>query len=413
VEPKQLSGLVRGELDWIVMKALEKDRSRRYETANGFAADIARYLGDEPVLACPPSTGYRLRKFARRHKGPMLAGAALAALLVLGTVGTSIGLVWALQAERLATDRLVEVTREQERAMAAQKQAQEKAAIAKAVNEFLQEDLLGEAAPDRNPRSSKVTVEEVLGRAAARVTGKFEQQPQIEAAIRMTIGNTFSKLGNYPAAQSQFERALEIRRRILGEEHADTLVSMNNLAGAFRDQGEFARAEPLLVKTLEMNLRIHGNDDPDTLLSMNNLGLLYKDERRFADAEPHFVAALAGCRRVRGEEHADTLTTMNNLALLYRTRGQFAKAEPLYVASLEAFRRGWGEEHPYTIKSMSNLAGLYRAQGQIAKAKPLLVTALEISRRVLGAEHPDTLILESNLAELGKDIKATEHVRKP
>lgn len=413
LEPNKLSGLVRGELDWIVMTALEKDRTRRYETANGFAADIARYLGDEPVLACPPSASYRLRKFVRRHKGPVLAGSALAALLVLGTVSTSTGLVWALRAERLSNERLIEVTQEQKRATAAEKQAEEKAAIARAVNEFLQEDLLGEAAPDRNPRARKVTVEDVLGRAAASVAGKFEQQPQIEAAIRMTIGNTYSKLGDYPAAQSQLERALEIRRRILGEEHPDTLVSMNNLAGLFRDQREYARAEPLLETTLEVNRRIRGEEHPDTLLSMNNLALLYRDQGQFARAEPLFVAALEGCRRVRGEEHPDTLKTMNNLALLYKNQGQFAKAEPLYVTSLEAFRRGWGEEHPYTIKSMSNLAGLYLAQGQIAKAKPLIVKALEVSRRVLGEEHPDTLILENNLAELGRNIQATEHVRKP
>src|SRR5438132_2646279 len=102
-EPAKLSKLMRGELDWIVMKTLEKDRNRRYETANGFAADVQRYLADEPVQACPPSAGYRLRKFARRNKGPMAAALALAALLVLGTVGTSIGLAWALQAERTAT----------------------------------------------------------------------------------------------------------------------------------------------------------------------------------------------------------------------------------------------------------------------------------------------------------------------
>ena len=260
------------------MKALEKDRVRRYATANGFAADITRYLSDEPVLACPPSTGYRLRKFVRRNKGAVLAGSALAALLVLGTVGTSIGLVWALRAEQLATDRLADVTREKELATAAQKQAQEQAAITRAVNEFIQEDLLGEAAPDRNPRAKQVTVEEVLGRAAVRVAGKFEQQPEIEAAIRMTIGDTYSKLGDYSAAQPHLERALEIRRRILGEEHADTLVSMNNLAGLYKSQGQFAKAEPLIVKALEISRRVLGEEHPDTLILQNNLAELRKEQ---------------------------------------------------------------------------------------------------------------------------------------
>src|SRR5439155_19645180 len=139
--------------DCIVMKTLEKDRNRRYETANDLARDIKRYLQDEPVLACPPSAGYRLRKFARRNKGPVGASLALAALLLLGAVGTSIGLVWALQAERTAT-------LEKERATAAETQAKEEAAIARAVNDFLRNDLLAEAAPDKNARARKVTVEE-------------------------------------------------------------------------------------------------------------------------------------------------------------------------------------------------------------------------------------------------------------
>ncbi len=126
-DPRRLGHSMRGELDWVVMKALEKDRRRRYETANDFAADVMRYLTDQPVQACPPSAGYRLRKFVRRNKGPVAAGLALTALLVLGTVGTSIGLVWALRAERKATQ-------EKERATAAETKAKEEAAIAEAVS---------------------------------------------------------------------------------------------------------------------------------------------------------------------------------------------------------------------------------------------------------------------------------------
>src|SRR5438445_176101 len=230
MEPAKLTKLVRGELDWIVMKTLEKDRNRRYETAHGFAADVQRYLADEPVQACPPSTWYRLRKFARRNKGRVTAGLALAALLVLGTAGTSVGLGRALQAEKLATDRLIEVTREKERATTAKMEAKDEAAIAKAVNDFLQDDLLAEAAPDKNARNKKVTVEEVLGRAASRIAGKFDQQPLIEAAIRLTIGDTYLKLGNFSAAQPHLQRAWDLRRRLLGDEHPDTLISMNSLA---------------------------------------------------------------------------------------------------------------------------------------------------------------------------------------
>jgi non-specific serine/threonine protein kinase/serine/threonine-protein kinase len=434
-EPAKLTKLVRGELDWIVMKTLEKDRNRRYETASGFAADVQRYLSDEPVQACPPRAGYRLRKFLRRHKGPVAAGLALAALLLLGIVCTSLGLAWALRAERtataerdraqtaeqlatdrlleatqqkeratsaekLATNRLLDVTKEKERATAAEVQAKEEAAIAKAVNNFLQYDLLAEAAPDKNPRNKKVTVEEVLGRAAARIAFKFDQQPLVEATIRQTIGDTYHALGDYPAAQPHLERALEVRRRVLGEEHPDTLNAMNNLADLYQDQGRYAQAEPLFVKTLQVSRRVLGEEHPHTLTSMSNLGVQYQHQREFAKAEPLFVKALEVRRRVLGEEHPDTLTAMNNLATLYQAQEHFAKAEPLYVKTLEVSRRVLEEEHSETLNLMNNLAMLYQAQGKFAKAEPLFLKALEVRRRVLGEEHPGTLTVMNNLATL-------------
>jgi eukaryotic-like serine/threonine-protein kinase len=428
MEPAKLTKLMRGELDWIVMKCLEKDRNRRYETASAFAADVQCYLKDEPVQACPPSTWYRLRKFALRNKGPVAAGVALAALLALGIVGTSIGLAWALREERaaiaaataeaqqrqdaetqrdrakiaeaLATERLLAVTKEKERATAAEANAKEEAAVAKAVTDFLQNDLLAEAAPAKNPRNKKVTVEEVLGRAAARIAGKFDQQPRIEAAIRQTIGDTYRELGNYPAAQPHLERALEVWRRVLGEEHPDTINSMNNLAALYWDQGHYPKAEPLWVKVLEVGRRVRGEGHPDTINSMNNLAALYRDQGQYAKADPLFVKVLEVRRRVQGEEQPETLQSMNNLAMLYRDQGQYSKAEPLLVKTLEVGRRILGEEHPDTLQFMSNLADLHRTQGQYPKAEPLAVKSLEVRRRVLGEEHPDTLISMNNLAML-------------
>ncbi len=429
-EPHKLSQQLRGELDWIVMKALEKDRNRRYESANGFSDDVQRYLNDEPVQACPPSARYRLRKFVRRNKGPVGVSLALAALLLLGTMGTSIGLVWALQAERaatlagtaeaeqrqvaetqrdraqtaekLATDRLLEVTKEKERATAAETQAKEEAAIAQAVNDFLQNDLLAEAAPDKNARSRKVTVEEVLGRAAARIAGKFDQQPRIEAAILQTIGDTYHALGDYPAAQPHLERAWEIRRRVLGEEHPDTLGSTNSLAALYQDQGQLAKAEPLFVKALEISRRVMGEEHLKTLSYMNFLALLYQAQGQFAKAEPLFVDTLEVRRRLLGDEHQDTFDSMNNLGMLYQAQVQYSKAEPFYVNALELRRRFLGEEHPDTLASMNNLASLYQDQAQFAKAEPLFVDALELRRRVLGDEHPRTLDSTNNLGLLYK-----------
>jgi eukaryotic-like serine/threonine-protein kinase len=414
-DPKHLSRLVYGELDWIVMKSLEKDRARRYATAVGLGHDVERHLRDEPVQACPPSAGYRLRKFLRRNKGPVVAAAALAMLLVLGIVGTSLGMAWALQAERLAvaaadaeahqrgeaetqrdraeaaenlaTDRLAEVTKEKNRATAAEAVATEEAAIAQAVNEFLLNDLLGEAAPEKNARDTQVTVEELLGRAAARIEGKFADQPRVEAAIRKTIGHTYLSLGNYPAAQPHLERALELRRAVLGEEDRSTLSTMNNLAVVYRALGDRAKAEPLLVESLEITRRTLGEEHPDTLPGMHNLALLYSDE----EAEPLLVKALEISRRVLGEEHPRTLHAMTGVAMRQWRKGELAKAETTFVQVLDIRRRVLGEEHPDTLASMHNLAGLYRAQKEYAKAEPLAVECVEVSRRVLGEEHAEAI----------------------
>jgi serine/threonine protein kinase/tetratricopeptide (TPR) repeat protein len=390
-DARQLDRTIRGELDWVVMKALEKDRRRRYETANDFATDVMRYLTDQPVQACPPSAGYRLRKFVRRNKGPVAAGLSLAALLVLGTVGTSIGLVWALRAERTATQ-------EKERAAAAEKQANEEAAVAGAVRDFLTDDLLAEAAPDKNARNKKVTVEELLGRAAARLAGKFAQQPRIEAEIRVTIGFASAKLGDYTGAHQQLERAWEIGRRDLGEDHPRTLYFMGLLGAMYVKQGKFAQAEPLLLQAMEVSRRALGPEHAVALAAMHYLGGLYGDQGKFAQAEPLLVQALEIFRRLLGEEHTSTLGTMNDLATVYQCQGKLAQAEPLVVRALEVRRRILGDEHPDTLFGMNNLAMLWKDQGKLAQAEPLFVQVLEGRRRVLGEEHPDTLSAMNNLA---------------
>jgi serine/threonine protein kinase len=352
VDARRLGTSFRGELDWVVMKALEKDRRRRYETANDFAADVRRYLDDQPVAACPPSAGYRLRKFVRRNRGPVAAGLALAALLVLGTVGTSFGLVWALRAERtattaaeraraaevLATDRLHAVTKEKERATAAEAKAKEEAAVAAAIREFLTKDLLDQAQPYQNARAKKVTVEDVLGRAAARIADKFAGQPQVEAEIQMTIGSAFNSLGDYAAAQVHVERAWEIARRALGEGHPRSLEFLNNLAGLYMNQGNFAQAEPLMVKALEVGRRVLGEVDPKTINFMNNLTYLYVNQGKFDQAEPLVVRALAVARR-QEEEGFMSLNLMEKLAAVYNNQGKLAQAESL-LNSLGRFCEG-------------------------------------------------------------------------
>jgi eukaryotic-like serine/threonine-protein kinase len=413
-DPRRLGQSMRGELDWVVMKALEKDRRRRYETANDFASDVTRYLSDQPVEACPPSAGYRLRKFVWRNKGPVAASLALAALLVLGTVGTSIGLKRALQAERKATiaaeqartaeglakDRLLEVTREKERASAAEAKAKEEAASAEAVVNFLQIDLLAQADPEQNARNKKVTVEELLGRAAARIEGKFARQPLVEAKIRQTIGNTYRSLSNPSAARPHLERAWALCRGAVGEEDLNTLSVLSNLTLLDLEQGQTHDAETHLKKVLEVRTRVLGKEHGDTLEAMLDLAEAYRSQDQDSKAEALIKEALESSRRARGEEDFHTLNAMNNLATLYNTRRQHDKAEPLLEKVLAGLRKLEGKDSVHTIIATANLAGVYEVKREFLKAADLLAEKLEMSRLVRGEDHDSTLQIMYDLARM-------------
>ncbi len=374
-DPAQLLRLLAGELDWITMKALEKDRTRRYETVNGLARDLERYLEGEPVEAAPPSTAYRLGKFLRKHRAWLATAAAFTALLAAGVVVSSLMAVRANRAEQEA----------------------------RAVNDFLRNGLLAQASANKQARPDNkpdpdLKVRTALDRAAAGIEGKFEKQPLVEASIRQTIGETYRDLGLYPEAQRQVERALELRRQSLGDNHPDTLISMNSLASLYESQGKIALAEPLYLKVLEIRRRMLGEQNPQTLNTANGLANLYTDKGNYAQAEALQRKTLDVQRRVLGEEHPDTLLTMNDLALTYMNQRKFTQAEPLWTKVVEGLRRVHGEQHPDTLDALGNQAVNFWGEGKYEQAESMSKEVLQISRRTLGEDHPKTLQFMSVLA---------------
>jgi tetratricopeptide (TPR) repeat protein len=426
-DPARLSSIdrrYRGDIETIAAKALEKKKSCRYASAADLASDIRRHLTDQPIVARPPTTGYQLRKFAIRHKALVGAGGAVFVVLLGGIVASTREAMRAnragqeaiterdraTSAERRATEERDRATternhafdaeskmlQERNRAVAEKERADTEAATAKAVNEFLQNDLLAQAGasaqsgPSTKP-DPNMKVRTALDRAGARIGGKFDGRPLVEAAIRQTISDTYVDLGLFAEAQRHLERALELRHRTLGDKHPDTLASMNSLALLYHHQSKFAESERINFKLLEARREVLGEEHSDTLKTMNNLAESYRGQGKYAQAEPLMKRALELKSRVNGPENPSTLSTMTNLALLFMLQGKYTEAEPLYSRALEIRRRISGEEHPLTLLDTYSLSTLYWYQGRLAECEPLLSRLYDVQRRVLGDDHPDTL----------------------
>lgn len=375
-DPARLPKLLDRELDWITRRALEKDRARRYETANGLARDLQRYLEGEPIEAAPPSAAYRIGKMVRKYRVWLATAAAFALLLIAGIIFSG----WmAVRASRARAE-------------------------AQAVNEFLEKDLLAQASAYNQSANSKpdanLTVRTALDRAAAAVEGKFATQPLVEASIRQTVGGAYVDLGLYPQAEQQYQRVLEIRRRELGEKNVDTLASMASLAAVYERRGNFKAAEPLYRETLAVERRRLGDQHPATLKTMNGLATTFLDEGEYAKAASLLEQVVPLDQRVLGERDLNTLRAMGNLAATYWMLNRYAQAEPLFVKTLELKRRALGDENPETLDTMTNLGSVYFFRGQYKDAEALYTKALAAYRRVLGDSHPNTINARNSLADL-------------
>jgi eukaryotic-like serine/threonine-protein kinase len=367
--PKQLRSLLRGDLDWITMKAIEKDRARRYDTPSELAADIRRYLGNEPVAARPASTSYRLQKYVRRHR--VAVGAAIGLVLLLASFSV-------LQAAQLHR-----ITRERDRATR--------------ITDFMTN--MFKVSDPSEMRGNTITVREILDKASGDIDTGLTKDPELQAQMMYVMGSVYDSLGLYSHAQLLEQQAMEIRQRVLGPKHPDTLKSMSNLANVLDDEGHYAEAEKLYRKALAEQKRVLGPENPDTLKSASNLAAVLDDEGDYAEAEKLHRETLDVRRRVLGPENPDTLKSVNNLANVLDDEGKYTEAEKLDRETLDIRRRIFGPEHPNTLNSLSNLAVILVHEGRYAEAEKLYRETLDIRRRVLGPEHPDTLASMSNLAE--------------
>jgi tetratricopeptide (TPR) repeat protein len=340
-----------------VLKALEKDRERRYQSAFGLAQDIRRYMDGEAIVARPPSITYHLRVFARRNKTLIGATAVVFVVLVIGVI--------------VSTTLFFQAREERGRA---EQQTQK----ALAAMNYL-EDMFASADPLQVGREVKIA--DLLDRYGAKVEDAFPDQPDVEAAVRTTLGLTYRRVDLFEtrgtseqykkAAREHLEAALAIRERTLGKDHLDTLDSLETLISVLLEQGRASDAEPLCRRLLESYRRLSGDEDPDTLYAMYTLALALSDQGRVDDAESLAHETLELRSRTLGGEDPDTLESMTQVARLLLNRGELSESENLYRQVLEARRRALGGEHESTLTALADLANALLAQGKQAEAGDL------------------------------------------
>ncbi|MEO6596085.1 MAG: tetratricopeptide repeat protein [Planctomycetota bacterium] len=423
VEPKRLRRLVEGDLDSIVMKAIEKDRARRYETASAFAEDVLRHLREEPVVAVPPGVGYRLRKYVRRHRVGVVAGGCVAVSMVAG-LGTAL---WgwqestaakadAVKEAKAAGDAKADAQKEAKaavesaaNAVAARVRADEQASRAEKgeaaakreaskANTVLQfvEDMLTSADPD-SVRGPKFTVREMLDEFDRGMSARLATEPAVEASIRHLLGKAYHGLGEFAKAEVHWRRVLTIAAIEPGEGPRDTSKHLNNLAEALAEQGKLNEAEQLHRQALDLLHALYGEEHIDIAGSLINLAGTLQDQGRLEEAEDMQRLALAMSRKLAGENSVEVGKSLLNLAELLRLRGVLGEAEDVARQALDVLRGVLGAQHPTVASSLNNLALVLHSRGRLVEAEELHRQSIAMNCGLLGEEHPHVAVSLGNL----------------
>ena len=460
-EPRALAAELRGDLDWIALKALEKDRERRYGTPSELAADIENYLENRPVLARPASASYRLRKYVRRNRIVVIAASGALVLLAIFAVAQAI--------------QLRRTTAERDRARRERDRADRVAAFM--ANMFKVSD-------PSEARGNSVTAREILDKSAKAIPTELSQDPELQAQMLDEMAKVYKSLGLYAEAEPLLHQSIDIRegvlgtdapetlkakgqlgvllmlrgqlanaereqqdaveadKRVLGPNNRDTLNATSDLAWIFDSEGHLAQsvdlqrstletekrvlgradedtlhtmerlsatlnrldrkaeAEALARETVELDTQLLGRDNPRTLVATSNLAQILVWENRLPEAESLLRQTLATQRRVVGSNHQNSISTMNTLAIALQHEHRYAEAEALYREAYETALRELGPDSQYTLLQLGNLASLLQDQGKLKEARVLDEKIVAARRRTLGPDHPETALAIFNMADL-------------
>jgi eukaryotic-like serine/threonine-protein kinase len=401
---RQLQRILRGDLDWITLKAMEKDRTRRYASAGELAADILRHLNHEPVTAGRPSPAYRARKFIRRNRALVSGVAAVLTILLAGII---VSLVFAVRAQRARNE-------------------------ATTVAEFLQQDVFG-TFDAWDVGGQQITIGDFLDAASKKVADKFGDTPLQEAAIRKTLGALYLKVMRFDEAERHLRRSLDLftselgrqdrrtlevvdqlgqmywhrwqyleaeqylseslqgKRRFLGSEHPDTLQTISWLGWACYGNGEAKRAVSLLAEAYDTARRTRGDRDSITLECMFYYGSALLFHGRYAEGERILENALSLSQGILKSAHPLVAYPTALLGRQYSRSGRYQEAEELLSDALAASRKAWGEANGGTFHNVAALAENYARQGLVAKAEALLLDSVRRDEQAAGSQRPVTV----------------------
>jgi tetratricopeptide (TPR) repeat protein len=404
-EPPKLLGILRGDLDWIVMKALEKDRKRRYETANGLALDVERHLQNELVMARPPSVGYRFQKMARRHRLAFTTTACVLATLVIG-LGLS---TWEFVEKGRAYQRAVAAEEAAEKAQANEVRLRQQAEIdkktalveserSKQVSRFLEEMLEGVGPSVALGRDTTI-LQEILDKAAKRVGTELTDQPLNEMELLTTIGWVYNDLHQYDKAESLERKALDIGRQMPGSESPEVALLLRRLAWTLLQEHKLTEAETMARESVGINKELHANQNMELARSLDGLAVVLDTTGRLGEAETMYREALAMERKSNGNDDPQVASTLNNLAVVLSKQRKWADAETAFREALELYRKTLGNQHPYAASSLGGLADVLREQGKWAEAEPLYREALAIRRKLFRSDDGEVIAAANDLAD--------------
>jgi serine/threonine protein kinase/tetratricopeptide (TPR) repeat protein len=376
-DPPMLIRAVRGDLDWIVMKALEKDRTRRYATANGLALDVQRFLANETVLARPPSTLYKFQKMMLRNKLLFSGIGVIMVLLVTSLIIVSASLARERQARRKAETEAVK---------------------SRQVTQFLEEMLQG-VGPSVARGRDTVMMREILDRTAKSVGNGMTNQPVVEAELRSVIGQLYQQIGNYDGAEKMHSVATDINRKLFGSKSPEVAASLNDLGLALFKEGNLAEAENAIAEALRIRRQLLGGENADVAASLNDLAVIYRHQRRLTDSESLSRESIGIRQKLFSKDSLEVADSLHNLAIVLSDEGKKTESEATARELLAMRRELLGPEDPLIAAALQDLAYVMGMNGKSAESKSLQQEALAMQRKLLGDAHPDVSISLSTLGE--------------